>query len=175
MTEPNEILRVILSGYADADKWENAPFERIKRISNTHVGSVGQDFVERLCEEFDFEYGFPVDASGKQLKNSPWDIQMEGIKFELKTATEDVGGNFQFNHVRYHRTYDALLCIGISPGHIHFGVWSKAVVTTGKAGNLVSMEKGANASYKLTKRPKQLIPIEQFSEVITNFTADFFN
>lgn len=48
MADPAKILCSVLSKYADADKWNNAPFERIKRISNTLVGTVGQDFVEKL-------------------------------------------------------------------------------------------------------------------------------
>ena len=173
MANPTEILQEVLSEYKDSNKWENAPFGHIKRISNTLVGSVGQAFIERLCKDLGFECGFPIDPKGKRSKNSPWDIQIEKVKFELKTATEDVNGNFQFNHVRYHRHYDALLCVGIGPSHIHFGVWSKADVTTGKAGALVSMEKGTNASHKLTKKPENLRPIDQFSNVMSRFTTEF--
>lgn len=30
-------------------KWTNAPFGKIKVVSNTKVGTVGQHFVESLC------------------------------------------------------------------------------------------------------------------------------
>ncbi|MCY4128806.1 MAG: hypothetical protein OXG15_06135 [Gammaproteobacteria bacterium] len=173
MTDPLEILSVVLSEYADSDKWKSAPFEHVRRIPNTLVGSVGQDFVERLCAEYGFECAFPVNAKGVRSKNSPWDIQINGVRFELKTATEDVNGSFQFNHVRYHREYDALLCVGISPANIHFGVWSKAQVATGKAGNLVSMEKSGSASHKLTKRPDGLHSIGKFPKILTEFLRDF--
>ena len=173
MADPHEILSVVLSEYADADKWKNARFEHIKRISNTHVGSVGQDFLEKLCVEHGLEFEFPTNAAGERSKNSPWDIRIEGVEFELKTATEDVGGNFQFNHIRYHRKYEAVLCLGISPGEIYFGAWSKADVVTGQAGTLVSMEKGANASHKLTKKPEQLHPIGQFPKVMGKFLSGF--
>ena len=63
-------------------------------------------------------------------------MKIQGISFELKTATEDVHGNFQFNHIRHHRVYDAVLCVGISPDAIYFYAWSKADVATGRAGNL---------------------------------------
>jgi len=92
---------------------------------------------------------------------------------DYKTATEDTSGHFQFNHIRYHRPYDALLCLGVSPDSLCFGVWSKAEVTTGKAGNLVSMEKGANASYKLTKTREQLLDIGMFPETLAAFVARF--
>ena len=43
-------------------------------------------------------------------------------------------------------------------------------IVTGKAGNLVTMEKGANASYKLTKKPSNLFPIIEFKDKIKEFT-----
>ena len=98
-----------------------------------------------LCEEIGFECEFPESAKGAgRQRQSPWDIRIEGVTFELKTATEDVSGSFQFNHIRYHREYEALLCVGISPNQIGFDAWSKAAVATGEAGKLVSMEKGGS-------------------------------
>lgn len=167
----NEILIEVLARHSDSDKWLGAPFEKIKRVSNALVGKVGQDFVERVCELIEFECEFPVNPSGKRVNVSPWDIRIEGVAFELKTATEDVVGAFQFNHIRYHRAYDAVLCLGISPATIYYGCWTKAEVTTGKAGSLVSMEKGANASYKLTKKPSQLESVTTFEDGILDLIA----
>lgn len=53
------ILLEVLASYSDADKWVGAPFEAIKRLSNTKVGDAGQDFLERLCDEVGFEAEFP--------------------------------------------------------------------------------------------------------------------
>lgn len=162
MAKPKRILRRILKEYADDDKWVGSRFEAIKRLSNTKVGDVGQDFVEQLCESLGLSCEFPLDARGRRSRNSPWDIRIEDVTFELKTATEDVRGSFQFNHIRYTRSYEGLLCVGIGPAYIRFDAWSKADVTTEKAGALVSMERGANATHKLTKTCGQLKPIRQF-------------
>ncbi len=170
--DPSDLLREVLATYADADKWTGQPFEHIRRIPNTKVGDVGQDFVEVLCRECGLECTFPEKDDGTRLRQSPWDIRIEGKAFELKTASEDVSGAFQFNHIRYHRPYDALLCVGIAPSSIHVGAWSKADVATGSAGALVSMEKGANASYKLTKRPDQLNEIGEFCDLILALVTD---
>lgn len=164
-----EILKEVLRHHDDAEKWLNSDFEAVKRISNTKVGRVGQDFLEALASAYELRAEFPVNARGVRAQQSPWDIKLEGIRFELKTATEDVKGHFQFNHIRYHRQYDAVLCLGIAPNTIYFGLWSKADLATGKAGGLVSMEKSANASYKLTKRPNQLHIIEHFHEQFVVF------
>jgi hypothetical protein len=169
MCNYSKVFEHILTLHGNATKWDNAEFGKIKTISNTKVGAVGQDFIEKICIELGFDIEFPLDTDGNRLHQSSWDIRINGITFELKTATEDVNGAFQFNHVRYHRKYDALLCLGVSPDSLYFGIWSKADVTTGVAGALVSMEKSANASYKLSKRPSALSPIARFKEKMDAF------
>ena len=58
------ILREVLAHYADADKWVNSSFEAIKRLSNTKVGDVGQDFVERLCDQLGLTCEFTTPMVG---------------------------------------------------------------------------------------------------------------
>ncbi|MCK4738325.1 MAG: hypothetical protein KAT46_00105 [Deltaproteobacteria bacterium] len=173
MCDPLKIFKAVLSEFNNHSKWKSALFEKVKLIPNTKVGSVGQNFIERLCVELDIPCSFPVNEKGKRLTQNSWDIKILDIEFELKTATEDTNKHFQFNHIRYHRQYEGLLCLGVSPADLYFGIWSKADVTTGKAGNLVSMEKGANASYKLTKKPDQLNPIDSFQTEIQKFSDNF--
>lgn len=173
MFDELKLFEQVLIEFKDHSKWEGATFGKIKTISNTKVGSVGQTYIERLCTELKIDFSFPLNNKGIRVAQNPWDIKINGIEFELKTATEDTNGNFQFNHIRYHRTYQALICLGVSPSNLYFGIWSKADVATGKAGSLVTMEKGANASYKLTKAPNQLFDISEFKVRIKKF-SDFF-
>jgi len=173
MFDPIKLFASILQEFHDDSKWDGVVLGKIKTISNTKVGSVGQLFIERLCNQLSMPCSFPTNRRGVRSTQSPWDIAIANIKFELKTATEDTSGKFQFNHIRYHRPYQGLICLGVSPANLYFGVWSKADVTTGKAGPLVSMEKGANASYKLTKAPSQLYEISDFQPVITKFSTEF--
>ena len=163
-----------LENNTDNPKWNEGDYIGIKTVSNTKVGSIGQDFIEALCGELAIDCDFPMRINNiDRATQSPWDIKIGNVKFELKTATEDVSGNFQFNHIRYHRPYDAVLCLGVAPDKLYFALWSKADIATGKAGTLVSMEKGANASYKLTKRPQQLMSIEEFNAVVRKFVENF--
>lgn len=157
----------------DDPKWNEGDFVGIKTVSNTKVGSIGQDFIEGLCKSLSIPHSFPIREDKSRMTQSPWDIEIKGVKFELKTATEDTNGSFQFNHIRYHRPYDAVLCLGVTPNELYFGLWSKPDILTGKAGNLVTMEKGANASYKLTKKPSHLFPITFFEEKINEFSSAF--
>ncbi|MDE0604599.1 MAG: hypothetical protein OXI18_09365 [bacterium] len=151
------ILREVLADYQIVDRWADSPFERIRRIETASRGKVGQKLVARLCEHLELACEFGE-------VQSPWDVKIEGRTFEVKTATEGANGTFQFNHIRYHRRYEFLLCVGITPVEIVFDAWSKADVVTERAGHLVTMERGANASYKLTKRTAQMSPIDGFRD-----------
>lgn len=171
MVDPLAILQKAQEDAARPDQWLDQRFEPIKRTTNTGVGVIGQLFIERMCQAYGFAVQFPSRPDGARLNQSPWDIQIEGRKFELKTATLDTSNAFQFNHIRYHRPYDALMCLGIAPTSAYFEVWSAADVKTGQAGTLVSMEKGANASFKLTKRPASLCDIKQFEVRLSDFLS----
>jgi len=175
MPSPNykSLFIKALEKNVDNLKWKEGDFIGIKTVSNTKVGSIGQDFIEGLLNAISISCNFPLRKNKTRMTQSPWDIEICGVKFELKTATEDVSGSFQFNHIRYHRPYDAVLCLGVTPNELYFGLWSKADIATGKAGGLVSMEKGANASYKLTKKPRDLMPIADFKRKIKEFTTIF--
>lgn len=167
------LFKSVIEKHKNDTKWDDGSFAAIKSLSNTKVGTVGQDFIEGLCGALGVSIIFPVNRSGARLTQSPWDVKLFNISFELKTATEDTSGKFQFNHIRYHRNYDALLCLGVSPDELYFNLWSKADVVTGKAGRLVSMEKGANASYKLTKSKHELYQIGDFEDKLKQFSESF--
>lgn len=173
MIDAKSIMMEVFKLHNDSNKWDNASFEHIKRVSNTKVGEVGQDFIEKLCDALKYKCIFPLNKKGARAKQNPWDIQINDVQFELKTATEDVSGSFQFNHIRYHRPYHGVICLGVSPEEIYFNLWSKAEVSTGKAGTLVSMEKAANASFKLTKRPDQLYQIDKFDSIFSSFLKKY--
>lgn len=156
------LMDAAIAAASNDKKWIGAKYEGIKIVSNTAVGRVGQTFVETLCAALGLPFALPTGPTGKLLNQSPWDISIFGKQFELKTATEDTSRCFQFNHIRYHRPYEGAIFIGVAPDRILFDCWSKADLVTGKAGRLVSMEAGANASYKFTRRPAQLYPIHEF-------------
>lgn len=165
------LMDAAICAAANDKKWIGAKYEGIKIVSNTAVGKVGQTFVESLCTALGLPFTVPTGTLGQRLNQSPWDIAIMGKEFELKTASEDVSGCFQFNHIRYHRPYEAAIFIGIAPDQILFDSWSKADLVTGKAGRLVSMEAGANASYKFTRRPAQLHPITDFETRVRALVA----
>lgn len=167
------LFKSVIEKHSNDKKWAVGELAGIKTLSNTKVGTVGQDFIEELCNTLNIPIIFPLNTKNKRLNQNPWDIKLNEITFELKTATEDTGGKFQFNHIRYHRDYQAVLCLGVSPNELLFNIYSKADIATGKAGKLVSMEKGANASYKLTKGKQDLFSLDVFAEKLKEFVTSF--
>ncbi len=167
MSKSIEVMQKIIATYHNNPKWDDAPLGLVKRLSNTHIGDIGQDFVKEWCEILEMEW---KDSGSRQ---HPWDAEIEGITFEVKTATEDIGGNFQFNHIRHHRQYQALLCIGIAPDAVLFDVWRKGEVSEGVAGRLVTMDRGSSATFKLTKRKDALRPISEFRDRIDAIVQTF--
>ena len=166
MTSAVELMQNVIARYGNHSKWIDAPLSDVKILSNTHIGSVGQEFVKEWCKSLGLSWEAPPSTQ------SPWDARIQGITFEIKTATEDINGSFQFNHVRYHRPYDALLCLGVAPDSILFDAWRKGYVTEGRAGKLVTMDRGSSATFKLTKKRALLRPIAEFQERIESVIAD---
>lgn len=149
--------------FPNAEKWATGIFGAIKTVSNTSVGNVGENFIMEYAEQLGFSVSLPKNRTS-------WDIQIEGVNYEVKTATEDVHMKYQFNHFRTHRKYDAVICLGVSPNDLFFYVLTKNELLQQ---NLVTMEKGANASYKWTLPKSKLFPIDKFKEMIKEFTIEF--
>lgn len=165
MADAVQLMQSVIAGYANASKWTNAPLGAVKSLSNTHIGDIGQNFVEEWCRQL----GLAWESSGS--RHSAWDARIAGITFEIKTATEDINGNFQFNHIRHHRQYQAILCLGIAPNAVLFDAWRKGDVAEGKAGRLVTMDRGSSATFKLTKKRTDLRPVSEFRERINEIAA----
>ena len=163
MTDPNELLLSIAKKHKVASKWIGSKFGHIKYLANTSKGAIGESFILKYCEELEFT----VSDEGNRLGSH--DILINGKKVEVKTATEDITGSFQFNHLRLDYEYAYVICLGISPNKILFGIWSKADLATGIAGNLVSMGARQNSSFKLTKRCNVLFPIDQLKQKLDKF------
>ena len=162
---PVQLLVKIISDHSQASKWSGAPLESFRHVANTNRGQIGEDFIRRYLAANGINIG-----NGSRV--TPTDLMISGRRFEVKTASEDVNGCFQFNHIRLDRPYDYLLCLGIAPSSIWFGVWRKGVVAEEGAGKLVRMAEGQSVTFKLTKKQDSLQPIEQLPVVIEEIIND---
>ncbi len=158
MTNPVKLLTKLAKQKHVGNKWIGQPFYSIKILGNSSKGDLAEEFVMTYCREL----GFNVED--KKTRLGDYDKIINGKKFEIKMATEDKGGSFQFNHLRYDYKYDFVLCLGISPSKILFEIYSKSDIATGKAGTMVSMGRGQNSSFKLTKPLSALKPISKFKK-----------
>lgn len=164
MPNPKEIFLEIVGKKLIDAKWGGKPHEAFKNLPNSSKGDAGEEFIRRYATDL----GFTVI---KKKRLGDWDLEINGKNFEVKLASEDITGCFQFNHIRYDSKYDYLLCLGVTPDNLVFGIWTKGDVATGLAGNLVSMGKNQNSSFKLTKKATGLKTIEELQVVL----AKIFN
>lgn len=158
MTDPLALLIELAKKKCIHNKWTDKPLYPIKILDNSCKGDLAEEFVMEYCKELGFEVEYGTSRLGD------YDLKIDGKKFEVKMATEDQSGSFQFNHLRYDYSYDYIICIGISPDSILFEIYTKADIATGVAGTLVSMGRGQNSSFKLTKAKNTLRPISELNE-----------
>ena len=149
-----------------AAKWENAQFGSIREVrSTTARGNIGEKFAARLLRMVGYS---GVEEHPK--RRGPWDIRIGGrLQLEVKTASEDAGGGFQFNGLSYRPPYDILLLIGIQPDGILFGFMKREQLLTE---TLTPMSKESSGSYKMSRRPAGLLPIDKFAEEAAKFLGD---
>jgi len=160
MPDPLKIFRDVAIGKFIDKKWTDQPHEAFKHLANSSKGDAAEEFIKIYTQAL----GFKIENRVSRLGD--WDVKIEGKTFEVKCATEDISGSFQFNHIRYDSKYDFLLCLGVTPKNLVFGIWGKGDVATGKAGTLVSMGKNQNSSFKLTKKVSSLRSIEGLKKEI---------
>ncbi len=151
---PVAYLKKLIAGSASPQKWARGPFIGIKVLSPTEKGNIAEAFVVRLAQRYNLK------AAPHESKRGEYDVMVAGKKLEVKMASEDVKGKFQFNGIRYDTKYDMLCVIGISPDDVRFNIYPKSEVTTNLT--LVAMQKNTNATYKLTRKKAELLDLAEF-------------
>ena len=145
--------------------WKGERFEKLKFASATEKGDVGEDFLAVLFRELGYS-----DVEVVRNRRGPYDVRVRNgtreIKFEVKVATQDIHKNFQFNGIRFDTQYTHLFCLGISPRTVWYQVVHKEWLVGRDEYRMVSMSKGANAAFKLTRREDQMTGFDQFEAEI---------
>jgi len=142
--------------------WVGKPLEEIKKLSGSSIGIAGEDFVEEMLLSLGYEI---VDRKMR----GEYDFKIRNIRLEIKTATLDGNGSFQFNGIRYDKKYDVLMALGIAPSQIFFRFWR---IKDLHDETLVRMAKDTNSAFKLTKKPESLLEISEFSDEIARIVGD---
>ena len=155
----------VIQEHTPPPKWSGATLGPFRQVANTNRGDIGEEFVLRYLSHS----GITVGKGASRIEE--WDLEIDSLKFEVKTASEDSSGSFQFNHIRLDRNYDYLLCLGIRPEEILFNGWRKGEVSEGAAGNLLRMAEGQSVTHKLTKRPRDMREIEELPDWVRSITS----
>jgi hypothetical protein len=161
---PLALLVRIIKEHAPEDIWEGSPVAGYRRLGNTNRGEIGEEFVRRYLKQS------KIDAT-RGIRIALTDMDILKNHLEIKTASLGANGTFQFNHIRLDRRYDYLLCLGICPRDIVFGIWRKGDVAEGSAGSLVRMAEGQSITFKLTKKLSEMRPVQQMPGEIQRLVA----
>ena len=142
-------------------KWMEKRFASLKFASASEKGDVGEDFLGAMLKGMGYR-----DVEVVPTRRGEYDVRVsnggEEIKFEVKTATRDVHESFQFNGIRYDTRYTHLFLFGISPEALCYEIVPKGKLNS--AGyTMVPMQKGANSTFKVTRREKDLRNFDDFS------------
>jgi len=161
---PIKLLVKIIKEHAPKDIWQGSPVAGYRKLGNTNRGEIGEEFVRRYLHESKIE-------ATKGIRTALTDMDILKSHLEIKTASLGANGTFQFNHVRMDRKYDYLLCLGICPNDIVFGIWRKGDVAEGRAGTLVRMAEGQSITFKITKKLSEMRPVTEMPIEIQRLVA----
>jgi hypothetical protein len=156
---PIQLLTEIIKEHVPEDIWQGSPLIGYRYLGNTNRGEIGEEFIRRYVTNA----GIKATKGGRTATT---DMRIANRRFEVKTASLGANGTFQFNHVRLHRDYEYLLCLGICPNEIVFNMWRKGDVAEGRAGHLVRMAEGQGVTYKITKKLENMTPIADLPDTL---------
>lgn len=157
-----ELLKLIGSTRLIYQTWLGERFEAMKLASATEKGNLAENFLAKLIESLgysnvevipgrrgDYDVGVGRGARKKRL--------------EVKLATQDTSRNFQFNGIRHDTNYTHLFCLGVMRETIRYLMIRKEWLTTKRDQyHLVSMTRGANATFKLTRSVEGMFEFDAF-------------
>ena len=153
-----EILeRLMANKQSVLEAWKDKPFEKMKLIFMTEKGDIAEDFLAELLTTHDYD-----EVKVEKERRGDYDVSLgDSVFFEVKAATQDTNGNFQFNDIRYDTKSTHLFCLGITPDNLYYLLINKTELHSDKY-NMVSMSRGSNSSFKLLRRIAQMNEFENF-------------
>ncbi|CRF50915.1 putative [Helicobacter heilmannii] len=177
MTMHEILLMLIERKYEEIkEKQQTGMFEKIFQFEGNAIGQIGEAFVKEVFKAL----GLPLDCN-KEVIHDEYDLLSQGKKIEIKTARKGLRNDtFQFNGINPKYNYDYIILLGISANDLLYYIIDKkqdhsykhkerkdTIRIHGKEKQLVAMNPGNQANYKLTLSLKDLKPIMGFAEELT--------
>ena len=165
MTRQEKAERILLELVADCnftfEKWFDSKFRDLKFASATEKGTLGEDLLAELFRQLGYD---DVETIGNRRGHYDVGLKHNGkhIKFEVKVATQDTSGNFQFNGIRTDTKYSHLFCCGIMPNLMKYRFIPKSWLNNRDGYMMVSMAKNTNSAFKLTRSSRELFIFDNF-------------
>ena len=145
-------------------EWEGARFEMLKKSAATDKGNLAEDMLASLLETMGYQ-----EVVLDQSRRGHWDVRVANggaeVLFEVKVATQDVHKAHQFNGIRRDTKYTHLFLLGVLPEELRYCIVAKRDLDDY---TLVSMAKGSNAAFKLTRKSADLQLFDAFYQEATD-------
>lgn len=94
--------------------WSNSQYQLLKETSTTEKGTWAEELLCKILARKGLEATIHNHGRGG------YDVEAPGQRTEVKLATQDVGGNFQFNGLDLKRDFDAGFLLGVAPNELFF-------------------------------------------------------
>lgn len=112
MIDLHRIIVNTIEAELETTLWQETDlFYKIKYRSIDQRGRIGEHLFNMFFKEREIEY---VDNS-----HGDWDIVIDGLKIEIKTATLDVNQKFQHEGIKENKLWDVVAFLDIAPNNIY--------------------------------------------------------
>lgn len=169
------LLEIIETKFNELQTYKKSGiFDKILEFEGNAIGQIGEKFVKEIFKNCDIA----MKDFGEVVHNE-FDIYLtDDTKIEVKTARKGLKNNtFQFNGINPHYNAKFIICIGLCVDKAYFKIISGEKIYNHKERKfylrvddnlkqLVAMNPGNQANYKLTLLLKDLEPIENFEDKI---------
>ena len=138
----------------DISSWKNSPLVSLDKLKNDCSGKVGELFVEMICNKSNISCVYNGDINSK---DGTYDILINGMKVEIKTAKLGKQKGFQHESLRSDG-YDYLLFLDITPTYFYMTIIPRYDITKESEilGKTAHLRKGTSNVFKLDLNEKIL-------------------
>lgn len=165
-----KIAEVIAKRTFKFEGWEGKQFSCFKFASATEKGDMGEDFLSEMLVALGYKNVEVVKG-----RRGHYDVRVKNlrkdVKFEVKTATLDTHGNFQFNGIRYDTQYTHLFFFGVLPEEIRYEIVPKSKIGSTNY-KMMPMQKSTNATFKITRPSAKLEKFGTFRTAIVKLLGE---
>ena len=81
---PLELMLEVIQEHTPTSKWYGTTLEPFRQVANTNRGDIGEEFIFRYLSNSGITVGKGVS------RIEAWDLEVGNLKFEVKTASEEV-------------------------------------------------------------------------------------